>query len=95
MSKLNGSVERLAEALRDVVREGAEEAVAPLREEMQAGFARIDSELTEIRGEVRETEERLNTRIDRAVKESEQRLHTRIDRAVEDIVAERQTERSS
>ena len=79
MSKLNGSVERLALALRDVVKEGAEEAVAPLRAEIRA-----------VKEDVRAVEERLNTRIREEVRESEERLGNRIDRAIEDIVAERQ-----
>ena len=54
-SKLNGSVERLAEALRDVVREGAAEAVEPLEERLNA---RIDG-----------VEERLGNRIDRAIED--------------------------
>lgn len=58
-NKLNGSVDRLAEALRDVVREAAQEAIAPmrneitgLRKEMNAGFARIDNDIAELRGEL-------------------------------------------
>lgn len=34
-SKLNGSVDRLAEALRDVIREGAAEAVDPLGKQIK------------------------------------------------------------
>ena len=56
--KLNGSVERLAEALRDVVKEGAAEAVEPLR-----------NELREVREDIQAVEERLNTRLDRAVED--------------------------
>ena len=70
MSKLNGSVERLAEALRDVVREGAAEAVAP-------------------------TETRLRNSIHEEVQGLREELTGKIDRAVENIIAERQTERSS
>ena len=50
--KLNGSVDRLAEALRDVVREAAHEAMEPLRKEMKAGFEQVDKELSELRGEL-------------------------------------------
>ena len=49
----------------------------------------------DVRKDMREVEERLNTRIDRVagdVRDAEERLGNRIDRAVEDIVAERQRE---
>ena len=62
MSKLNGSVERLAEALRDVVREGTAEAIGPLEERLNA---RIDGVI----GDVQAVEERLGNRIDRAVED--------------------------
>lgn len=51
--QLNGSVERLAAALRDVVKEGVAEAVEPLR-----------GEIAEVRTEMRDMESRLNVRID-------------------------------
>ena len=60
--KLNGSTARLAEALRDVVREGVEEAVQPLENRLNA---RID----QTGGAILDVEERLNTRIDRAVED--------------------------
>ena len=57
--KLNGSIDRLAAALRDVVKESAAEAVQPLREEiqsvreeMQNGFAQVNKDLAEVRGEL-------------------------------------------
>ena len=40
--KLNGNVDRLAEALRNVVREAAADAVEPLRQEVRVGFERTD-----------------------------------------------------
>ena len=46
--KLNGSVDRLAEALRDVVREGVQEAVEPLRKEMQDGFEAVDKSFEQV-----------------------------------------------
>ena len=50
--QLNGSAGRFAAALSEIVRDAAQEAVEPLRLEMKAGFAGIDKELAEIRGEV-------------------------------------------
>ena len=80
--QLNGSADRLAAALRDVVREAASEAIEATEERLGARIS--------------ESEERLNTRISGLatdVRESEERLNSRLDRAVEDIVAERQSER--
>lgn len=80
MSKLNGSVGRLAEAFGDVITEAMESVRADMR--------------NDIREEVQAVEERLNTRIREEVQESEERLGNRIDRAIEDIVAERQSGRA-
>ena len=55
-AKLNGSIDRLASALRDVVREAAGEAidkgVAPLREDIAAFKADTEKRFAEVRGEI-------------------------------------------
>lgn len=53
-SKLNGSVAQLAAALRDVVREGAAEAIQPIEERLNAKIHGMALELREVRGEVGE-----------------------------------------
>ncbi|MCY4276291.1 MAG: hypothetical protein OXE81_00400 [Gammaproteobacteria bacterium] len=59
-NNLNGSVELLAEAMRDVFSEGVEQAVKPLNEK----FESLRVEFGEIRTELGEMEDRLNKRID-------------------------------
>ena len=83
-SKLNGSVQRLAEAFGDVISDAMNQARADMR--------------SDIRAEVQAAEKRLNGKIDQvggAVVDLEQRLDAKMDRIVEDIVAEKQSERVS
>ncbi len=56
MANLNGSVDRLSDALREVFREAAVEAVEPIRKEMGKGFRRIDGELSSIKSDVSKLE---------------------------------------
>ena len=55
-AKLNGGIDRLASALRDVVREAAGEAiekgVAPLRQDIAAFKAETEKQFAEVRGEI-------------------------------------------
>ena len=59
-AKLNGSIDRLASALRDVVREAAGEAidkgVAPLREDI----AGLKTDMAKVRGEVAQIHHKLD-----------------------------------
>lgn len=55
--KLNGSVDLLAKAMRDVFTESVETAIEPLRTEMR-------TEIRAMRTEMRDMESRLNGRID-------------------------------
>ena len=57
-SKLNGSIERLGIALRDVVKEGVAEANEPMR-----------GQIADVRKDVQEVEERFGNRSDRAVED--------------------------
>jgi len=85
-SKLNGSVQRLAAALGDVVSDAVEAGREDMRKEIQ-----------EIRSDMTAMEERLGNRIDglaSEVRETEERLNIRMGRMVEDIVAEKQIKKS-
>ena len=56
-SHLNGSVERFAQALRDMVREATQEAVEPLRADigsLQDDVSGMKSDVAQVRGEVSE-----------------------------------------
>ena len=50
--KLNGSVDLLAKAMRQVFKEAVQEGVAPLREDMKTGFAEAAEERQRLRGDM-------------------------------------------
>lgn len=87
--KLNGSIDRLAVALRDVVREASTEAVEKVEGRLNARIDQVKKDVQGVEAKIGDVEQRLTSRIDGV----ERNLNTRIDRAVEDIVAERQMER--
>jgi uncharacterized protein YPO0396 len=62
--KLNGSVERLAVAMRDVFTEAVENAVEPLRSEMRDMEDRLNKRIDATNKNMRDMEDRLNKRID-------------------------------
>jgi len=89
-SKLNGSVDRLAEALRDVFTEAVQGAVEPVATEVKA----LRTEVRDIRTEVKDMEQRLtqsiddnNKRIEESRKEMTRDLHSQIAQQG-DVIAE-------
>jgi len=74
--KLNGSVNVLAEAMRNVFSEAVISAVEPLREDMQAMENRLNGRIDDLETRIDNVKNDLETRIDNVKNDLETRIDT-------------------